>query len=184
VTGTNDGRVASVSRDGAHRFGKPAVGEIVLLEGLGVEGDSHAGTTVQHLHRIASDPKAPNLRQVHLIPEELFSDLEELEFAVAPGELGENITTRGIDVLALPRGTRLHLGEAAIVEVTGLRNPCTQINRFQPGLMKALIGKNDNGDVVRRAGIMGVVVTGGTVHPGDAIAVELPDGEPASLEVV
>jgi MOSC domain-containing protein YiiM len=163
--------VVSVSRDEQHRFTKPRHDSITLVTGLGVEGDAHFGATVQHLSRVRRDPTQPNLRQVHLIHRELF---DEVEPDVAPGELGENITTAGIDLLGLPRGTRLCLGAEAIVEVTGLRNPCVQIDRFEPGLLAQVVGTDAEGRTVRKAGVMAVVVAGGVVRPGDPISVELP----------
>ena len=176
--------VTAVSRDGEHRFSKPVVPAITLLAGLGVEGDAHAGTTVQHRSRVAVDPTQPNLRQVHLIHEELFAELAEAGFAVKPGDLGENVTTAGLDLLALPRGTLLRLGADAVVEVTGLRNPCKQIDGFRTGLLKRVVGRDSAGAVVRKAGIMGVVVSGGRVAPGDPIAVELPAPPHLPLERV
>ncbi|MEV8146291.1 MOSC domain-containing protein [Specibacter sp. NPDC078709] len=145
-------------------------------------GDAHHGVTVQHLSRVRADPSAPNLRQLHLIQTELFEWLEPRGFNVAPGELGENITTGGVDLLKLPRGTLLHLGGHAVVELTGLRNPCSQIENFRPGLLKELVGYDDGGSVVRRAGVMGVVITGGAIRPGEPIVVELPDGAHEALE--
>ncbi|ABS02273.1 MOSC domain containing protein [Kineococcus radiotolerans SRS30216 = ATCC BAA-149] len=168
------GRVAAVSRDDTHRFSKDAVEAVTLLAGLGVEGDAHAGTTVQHRSRVAVDPTRPNLRQVHLLQGELHDELRERGFEVGPGQLGENITTRGLDLLHLPRGARLHLGEEAVVEITGLRNPCAQINAFQPGLLKAVTPRDPDGEVVRKAGVMGVVVRGGRVRAGDRVEVEVP----------
>jgi MOSC domain-containing protein YiiM len=170
VTGT----VAAVSRGPEHSFGKPNQERIRLLAGLGVEGDAHLGVTVQHLSRVARDPAQPNLRQVHLIHAELHDELRASGFAVAPGEMGENVTTRGVDLLALPAGTRLHLGAGAVVEVTGLRNPCHQLDRFQPGLMSAVLARDADGNLVRKAGIMAVVVADGEVRPGDPVRVELP----------
>ncbi|WP_235929005.1 MOSC domain-containing protein [Marisediminicola senii] len=178
------GTVASVNRDSAHNFSKPPVDSVVLLEGLGIEGDVHAGVTVTHRYLVKKDPTRRNLTQVHLIPEELFADLAEKGFTVGAGELGENVTTRGMELLSLPLGTRLHLGETAIVEVTGLRSPCSLINGFQKGLMKTMVSKADDGTVVLTAGIMGVVAAGGVVAPGDAIRVELPAGEPIPLGIV
>jgi len=176
--------VVAVGRDGDHRFSKPQAQEILLLAGLGVHGDAHAGTTVQHRSRVAADPTQPNLRQVHLIHAELFAELAEQGFDVQPGQLGENITTRSLGLLALPRGTRLRIGPEAVVEVTGLRNPCAQINAFQPHLLNAVLGRNDNGEIVRKAGIMGIVVTGGRVMPGDGIVVRLPAEPHRALERV
>jgi len=169
-----DQRVVSVSMDSSHRFSKPLVEAITLIEGIGVDGDSHAGATVQHLSRKRVDPSQPNLRQVHLIPEELFAEVAEEGFAVTPGDLGENITTAGIDLLSLPRGTVLRLGDDASVEITGLRNPCVQIDRFDSGLLKAVLGRDENGELVRKAGVMGIVLSGGVVRPGDEIRTELP----------
>lgn len=168
------GRVLAVARDGAHRFGKPVVPEIVLRAGLGVEGDAHAGVTVKHRSRVARDPTQPNLRQLHLIQAELFDELAAQGFAIAPGEMGENVATRGLDLLALPRGTLLRLGADALVEVTGLRNPCAQLDAFRPGLMRAVLGRDAAGGLVRKAGIMAVVRAGGPVRAGDAVQVALP----------
>lgn len=178
------GIVTVVSSNGEYSFTKPNRDRIVLLAGLGVEGDVHAGVTVKHRSRVAQDPTQPNLRQVHLIHEELFEELKEAGFEVAPGELGENVTTRGIDLLALPVGTLLRLGDEAVVEVTGLRNPCLQIDNFQDGLLKQVVGRDDAGNVVRKAGIMSVVRTGGAVRPGDSITVELPAEPHRPLERV
>jgi hypothetical protein len=166
--------VVAVARDGAHRFSKPTCLSIRLLAGLGVEGDAHLGVTVQHRSRVARDPTVPNLRQVHLLHAELFDELAPRGFAVAPGELGENVTTRGIDLLGLPVGALLHLDASAVVEVTGLRNPCGQIDQFQQGLMAAVLGRDTAGELVRKSGVMAVVRAGGDVLPGDAIRVELP----------
>lgn len=177
-------KISSVHLDKTHRFSKQRAGEIELVAGLGVAGDAHSGVTVQHRSRVRADPTAPNLRQVHLMHQELFDWLEQRGFSVAPGELGENITTEGIDLLSLPRGTLLHLGSEAVVEVTGLRNPCAQIENFQPGLLKELVGYDDGGTLVRRAGIMAVVHHGGTIRPGEGIAVVLPDEPHEALERV
>ncbi|HYF42232.1 MAG TPA: MOSC domain-containing protein, partial [Ramlibacter sp.] len=147
---------------------------IRLLAGLGVEGDAHLGATVKHRSRVARDPSQPNLRQVHLLHAELFDELVAAGFAVFPGDLGENLTTRGLDLLALPTGTRLRLGGCAVVELTGLRNPCSQIDRFQRGLMVAVLDRDAQGQLIRKAGVMAIVLEGGEVRAGDAIAVELP----------
>ena len=179
-----DGVVAAVSRDATHSFSKPNVESIRLLAGLGVEGDAHLGRTVQHLSRVRRDPTQPNLRQVHLIHAELHDELRAAGFQVRAGDMGENVTTRGIDLLGLPSSTRLHLGGAAVVEVTGLRNPCAQLDRFQPGLMAAVLDRDADGGLVRKSGIMAVVLTGGEVRPGDAIRVELPPEPHRPLEVV
>jgi MOSC domain-containing protein YiiM len=177
----DEARVVAVSTDSSHRFSKPVVAEIVLVQGWGVEGDSHAGKTVQHRSRVARDPSQPNLRQVHLIHAELFDEVAESGFNVAPGQLGENITTRGIDLLGLPTGTLLHLGETACVRVTGLRNPCQQINDFEPGLLREVLGRTEDGTVERKGGVMAVVVAGGIVRQGDRVGVELPEGDQSSL---
>ena len=166
--------VEAVSRSRSHSFSKRAELMIRLVAGHGVEGDAHFGTTVKHIHRVKQDPTQPNLRQVHLIHAELFDELRARGFSVGAGEIGENITTRGLDILSLPRGTRLHLGREAVVELTGLRNPCVQINRFQQGLMEAVLDRDPSGALVRKSGVMSVVITGGDVVPGDAIDVELP----------
>lgn len=165
--------VVAVAAHPQHRFSKTVADEIALVEGMGVEGDAHFGATVQHLSRKRRTPDAPNLRQVHLIHAELLDALDDRGYAVSPGELGENILTRGVDLLTLPTGTLLHLGQAT-VEVTGLRNPCVQIDRFEHGLMSELVHRDENGDTVREAGVMAVVVRGGIVRTGDAIVVQTP----------
>lgn len=180
----SQGAVRSVSRDGSHRFSKPIAAEITLIAGIGVAGDTHAGETVQHRSRVAADPTQPNLRQVHLIHAELHEELRGQGFEVAPGQLGENVTTSGIDLLGLPRGAILGLGQQAVIEITGLRNPCGQINGLRPGLLKAVLGRDDDGGLIRKAGVMAIVVTGGTVRPGDPITVTLPDGPHLPLERV
>jgi len=177
-------RVLAVHRSSSHSFSKFAEEAITLVTGLGVEGDAHAGSTVQHRSRVRRDPGQPNLRQVHLLHAELFDELMAAGFAVWPGELGENVTTRGVDLLALPTGTRLRLGGHAVVELTGLRNPCSQIDRFQAGLMAAVLDRDAQGALVRKSGVMAVVLEGGEVRPGDAVAVLLPDGPPQPLEPV
>ena len=178
------GTVAAVSSNGTYSFTKPNRDSITLIAGIGVEGDVHAGETVKHRFRMEKDPSQPNLRQVHLIHEELFDEVRQAGFEVGAGELGENVTTRGIDLLGLPVGTRLHLGAQAVVEVTGLRNPCKQIDTFQKGLMKQVVGRDESGAVRFRSGIMSVVLEGGVVRPGDALKVELPDGPHVPLEIV
>ncbi|HEX6706459.1 MAG TPA: MOSC domain-containing protein [Albitalea sp.] len=167
-------RVLAVHRNAVHGFSKRPQPGIRLLAGLGVEGDAHLGVTVKHRSRVAQDPTQPNLRQVHLMHAELFDELRGSGFDIAPGELGENVTTAGIDLLALPAGTRLLLGASAVVQVTGLRNPCRQLNAFRSGLMNALVARDAQGGLVRKAGVMGVVLAGGDVRPGDAIGVEWP----------
>ena len=168
------GMVAAVAVSHAHSFSKALQPGIVLEAGHGVRGDAHAGVLVKHRSRVRQDPTQPNLRQVHLIARELHAELVAKGFRVGPGVMGENVTTSGLDLLSLPRGTRLHLGNAAVVEVTGLRNPCAQLNECQPGLMAAVLDRTPDGSLVLRAGIMGVVLTGGPVRPGDAIQVYLP----------
>jgi MOSC domain-containing protein YiiM len=169
-----EGIIAAVSRNPRHTFSKPNQGSIRLLAGLGVEGDAHMGETVKHRSRVRRDPSQPNLRQVHLIHAELLDELRDAGFAVAAGEMGENITTRGVDLLGLPTGTTLHLGDAAVVEVTGLRNPCVQLDRFRAGLMAAVLGRDDGGGLVLKAGIMAIVLVGGELRPGDPVRVALP----------
>ncbi len=154
------------------------------MRGLALIGDIHAGETVKHRYRLAKDPTQPNLRQVHLIHAELFDELQAQGFAVAPGQMGENITTRGIDLLALPTGTTLHLGAEAVVEVTGLRSPCHQLDDFQSGLKAAVLDRDEEGRIIRKAGIMSIVLTGGAVRPGDPIAIVLPPEPHRPLEVV
>ena len=168
------GVVVAVSCSATHSMSKPAQDTIKLLAGLGVEGDAHLGKTVKHRSRVARDPSEPNLRQVHLIHAELHDELRAAGFAMAPGEMGENITTSGIDLLGLPTGSRLRLGDAAILEVTGLRNPCRQLNGLRQGLMAATLDRDAEGNLIRKAGVMAVVIAGGTVRTGDRIAVELP----------
>lgn len=180
----NNGVVTVVSRSGTHAFSKPNVSSIQLLTGLGVEGDAHAGTTVKHRSRVAQDPTQPNLRQVHLIHAELHEQLQATGFQVSAGQMGENVTTRGVDLLGLPTGARLYLGDSAVVEVTGLRNPCAQLDQFQPGLMAAVLGRDEHGELIRKAGIMGIVLAGGEVRPGDPIRVELPSEPYRKLERV
>lgn len=170
----DEGRVESVHASPGHTLGKPARPAITLLAGLGVEGDAHMGRTVKHRSRVRRDPDQPNRRQVHLIAAELHDELAARGLPVRAGEMGENVTTRGVDLLALPCGTRLRLGPEAVVEVTGLRTPCRQLDRVQPGLQAAVTGRDERGGIVRRAGVMAVVVTGGDVRPGDAVGVELP----------
>ena len=177
------GTVKAVSCDESHQFSKVSQGQIRLLAGLGVEGDAHQGVTVQHRSRVAVDPTQPNLRQVHLISFELLEELHAKGFEVAPGEMGENITTQGLELLGLPRDTLLHIG-SAVVQVTGLRNPCAQIDNFQKGLLAAVLEHDDYGNLIRKAGIMGIVLKGGSVKPGDAIGVELPPEPHLVLERV
>jgi MOSC domain-containing protein YiiM len=176
--------VVSVNLAAKHRFSKAPAEEIQLIAGHGVEGDAHAGATVKHRSRVRRDPSQPNLRQVHLIATELFDQLAEHGYKVEPGQLGENITTRGLDLLNLPTGTILKLGQTAKIEITGLRNPCVQIDRFSPGLLKEVLDKDEAGNLIRKAGIMAVVLQGGTVKPADPIEVHLPAEPHRALEPV
>ncbi|CAN5578580.1 MOSC domain-containing protein [soil metagenome] len=178
------GVVVAVSRSPAHTLCKENEGSIRLIEGLGVEDDAHMGETVKHRSRVARDANQPNLRQVHLIHRELFEELAGRGFDISPGRMGENITTSGVDLLGLPSGARLRIGCAAVVEITGLRNPCSQLESIQPGLMRAVLDRDDDGNLVRKAGVMGVVVSSGIVQPGDAVEAILPDALHQPLEPV
>lgn len=178
------GRVVAVSRSPRHRFSKQVVDGVLLIEGHGIEGDAHAGATVQHRSRKRWRPLDPNLRQVHLLHAELLDQLRGQGFDVQAGDVGENVLTRGVDLLALPRGARVHLGATAVVELTGLRNPCVQLDRFAEGLMEATLRRADDGRLERLAGVMGVVLAGGQVRPGDAVQVEPPEGEHLPLAPV
>jgi hypothetical protein len=179
-----DAVVSAVSRSASHGPDKTNQPRIRLLTGVGVQGDVHAGNTVKHRCRVARDAELPNLRQVHLIHAELHDKLRAGGFAVSPGQMGENVTTRGVDLLALPVGARLRLGGQAVVEVTGLRNPCKQLDGVQPGLMAATLDRDEQGLLVRKAGVMGVVAADGEVKPGDPITVELPPAPHTPLEPV
>ena len=178
------GTVVAVAKDGKHRFSKPVADEITIIAGLGVEGDAHAGATVKHRSRVRRDPTTPNLRQVHLIHQELLDEVVAYGYTVQPGEMGENITTRGIDLLNLPEGTLLHIGAGVVLRITGLRNPCSQIDKFQEGLMARMVEKLPDGTIVRKAGVMSVVEVGGVVRPGDDIRVDPPAGEHLPLQPV
>lgn len=166
--------VVAVHADATHRVSKPMQLEIRLLEGRGVEGDAHCGATVRHRYLARRDPTRPNLRQVHLIAAELFEELGARGFRIAAGQMGENVTTRGLDLLALPSDTELALGHSAVIRLTGLRNPCVLLDRLQPGLMSAVLDRDANGDLARKAGVMAVVVKGGVLQAGDRIEVGLP----------
>ncbi len=179
-----DGVVTAVSSSPTHTMSKPNQEALRLLAGLGVADDAHRGATVKHRSRVARDPTRPNLRQVHLIHAELHDELRAAGFAVVPGQMGENITTRDLDLLALPTGTRLRLGAAAVVEVTGLRTPCAQLDGIQPGLMAATLGRDQRGRLVRKAGVMAVVLAPGEVRPGDPIRVTPPPPPHRPLEPV
>jgi len=178
------GTVQAVSRSAKHTLVKPGQESITLVAGLGVDGDAHNGTTVKHRSRVARDPSQPNLRQVHLIHAELHEELRAGGFGVQAGQMGENVTTRGLDLLGLPTGARLHLGEAAVVEVTGLRNPCAQLDKIEKGLLAATLDHDEQGNLIRKAGVMGIVLAGGEVRPGDPIRVEFPPEPHRPLEPV
>ena len=176
--------VQAVASSPVHGFRKKVAGSVEVVAGHGVVGDAHAGATVQHRSRVRADPTQPNLRQVHLVHAELLDELAAAGFDVSPGDLGENVTTRGLALLGLPRGTRLAIGPDVVLEVTGLRNPCTQIDDFRPGLLRRVVGRDVDGAVVRRAGVMAVVERGGTIATGDEVVVTLPDGEHVALAPV
>ncbi len=178
------GHVVSVSRGRTHAFSKRPQMWIRLVAGLGVEGDAHQGATVKHRSRVARDPSQPNLRQVHLLHAELLDELRPRGFDIGPGQIGENVLTKGLDLLRLPTGALLHLGEAAVVEITGLRNPCVQLDRFRPGLMAATLDRDPAGHLIRKAGVMGVVRVGGDVRPDDRVRVVLPDSPHRPLQPV
>jgi len=176
--------ISALACSATHTMAKPERRTLRLLAGLGIEGDAHQGVTVKHRSRVARDPSQPNLRQVHLLHGELHDELRALGFAVAPGQMGENVTTRGVYLLALPTGARLHLGASAVVEVTGLRNPCLQLDGIAPGLLKATLDRDTDGNLVRKAGVMAIVLAGGQVRVGDAIGIELPSEPHRPLEPV
>jgi MOSC domain-containing protein YiiM len=175
--------VTGVFASSTHSFSKVPRRQITLLKGLGIEGDAHAGVLVQHLFDQRRDPTRPNLRQVHLMASELLDDLESKGFALQPGELGENISTRGLDLVALPRGTRLQIGPTAVIEITGLRSCCIQIENFRPGMLQHMLVKQD-GKLVRKGGVMGVILEGGVVSVADTIQATLPAEPFEALEVV
>jgi MOSC domain-containing protein YiiM len=179
-----DGTISAVSRSSEYTFSKPNEAGIRLLAGLGVEGDIHSGEKVKHRSRVKKNPDQPNLRQVHLIHAELHDELCSQGFDISPGRMGENITTRGMDLLSLPKGTRLHLGKEAVVEVTGLRNPCEQLDGYQDGLLKACVSKDEQGNIIRKAGIMSIVLVGGEVFPNDRIRIEFPPEPHQPLDIV
>lgn len=180
----NDTVVIAVSCSAQHTFSKQNQSSIRLIAGIGVEGDAHAGKMVKHRYLARKDPTKPNLRQVHLIQAELLDELKAKGFSVGPGQLGENITTRGVDLLALPTGTKLHIGTEAVIELTALRNPCHQIDDFQEGMLEALLDTDEGGNVIRKAGVMGIVLEGGEIRPGDSILIELPPEPHKALEYV
>lgn len=178
------GQVIAVAMDGSHRFSKLIMPQITIVAGLGVQGDAHQGVTVKHRSRVKADPTQPNLRQVHLIHSELFDEVAKQGFHVEPADLGENITTKGIDLLGLPRGAHLRVGEEVVLEVTGLRNPCAQIDDFQKGLLSGVLERGPRGELVRKSGIMSVVLKGGCVRAGDRIVIQLPEPPFLPLERV
>lgn len=176
MTASPQSRILAVSSSPRHEFSKEPAEILTLVAGQGVRGDAHSGHTVKHRSRVARDPFQPNLRQVHLIHAELFAELAAKGYAIAPGQLGENLTTAGVDLLALPTDTELRIGAEVVLRVTGLRNPCVQLDRFKPGLVAAVLDRTPDGQLVRKAGVMAVVLVGGEVRPGDAIHVSLPSG--------
>ena len=178
---TEHPRVVSVSLSPKHSFSKTPAAEIRILADLGVEGDAHAGEQVQHLYRVRKNPNAPNLCQVHLISTEFLDELHTLGFPLQPGEIGENLAVRGINLLTLPVGALLRIGADVVLQITGLRDPCQKLNSLAPGLMKACIARGSDGSVVRKAGVMSLAVTSGTIRPGDPILIELPPGEPLKM---
>jgi MOSC domain-containing protein YiiM len=177
-------QIVAVHSSLEHAFSKDTAREIALIEGHGVSGDAHSGKTVKHRSRVAKDPSQPNLRQVHLLHEELLTELQARGFAVGPGQMGENITTRGVNLLELSAGTRLLLGSEALVEVTGLRNPCSQIERFRPGLLAAVLDRRPDGSLIRKAGVMGVVLKSGVVRAGAQISIAHVPSRHAALQPV
>jgi MOSC domain-containing protein YiiM len=184
VTVTDGVSVVAVSKDSQHRFSKSPCEQITLLEGIGVRGDAHAGVTVQHLFRLAKDPTQPNLCQVHLLPREFFDDARQNGYELGPGDLGENVLTQGLDLVGLSRDTLLHIGSEAVIRITGLRKPCVKIDRFRKGLLKVSMSRGQDGRLAPKTGIMAVVTTGGAIHVGDKIRVELPAPPHHALEWV
>ena len=179
------GKVIAVNKSPTHQVTKESFQSIEIITGLGVAGDAHMGKFVKHRSRVAADPTQPNLRQVHLIHTELFDELKEKGFQIEPGMMGENISTQGIDLLSLPRGTQLHIGNDNVcLEITGLRNPCIQLDGIQAGLMKAVLDKDENGKLIRKAGIMSIVISGGIINRGDHISIKLPSQPHYPLEKV
>lgn len=177
---TPSGSVVAVHRNSAHEFSKQSVDQITLLPGLGIEGDAHMGPRVKHRSRVERNPDQPNLRQVHFVASELLDEVNAAGFEVAPGAIGENVTTKGLDLINLPVGTTLRIGDC-LLSLTGLRNPCVQIDAFQDGLQGAMLGRDDDGKLVRKTGVMSVVINGGSISPGDTIEVALPPGDPMPM---
>lgn len=176
--------ILSVCAARGHGFSKKPQMWLRLFAGLGVDGDAHAGATVKHRSRVARDPSQPNLRQIHLVHAELLDELATRGFKIGPGDIGENVLTRGIDLLGLSTGTRLRLGTDALIEVTGLRNPCVQLDRFRPGLMAAVLDRAPDGQLIRKAGVMAIVLANGEIRPGDPITPEPPPGPHKPLQPV
>jgi MOSC domain-containing protein YiiM len=176
--------IIATSSSPEYTFHKTNQPSIELIEGIGVKGDAHSGSTVKHRSRVRKDPSQPNLRQVHLIHKELFDELLAKGYAVQPGELGENLTTEGLDILNLPKGTLLNFPSGAEIEITGLRNPCFQLDNWQPGLMSAVLDKDEEGNLIRKSGVMAIVLKGGMVSPGDEIQVQFPKPPLLKLEKV
>ena len=170
------GRVVAVHRSDGHTFSKRTEDSITLVAGLGVEGDAHQGARVKHRSRVARDPEQPNLRQVHLMPSEVLEEAVANGFTVGPGDLGENVTTEGLDLIRLPAGSSVRIGDEAVVALTGVRNPCVQIDAFAEGLQGLMLGREHDGSLLRRAGVMSVVVVGGEIRVGDPIEVRFPAG--------
>ena len=176
--------IQALASDGTHRFSKQPAESLTLITGMGVAGDAHAGVTVKHRSRVARDPSQPNLRQLHLLHAEIFEELAPQGFTLKPGDIGENVTTRGIDLLGLGTGTRLCLGTEAIIEITGLRNPCAQLDHFRPGLMAAMLGRDAAGGLIRKSGVMAIVLQGGVLRAGDPIIILPPAGPQRPLQPV
>ena len=174
MTNTTQARVIALSISPQHTMHKFARPSVMLIEGIGVEGDAHAGEKVKHRSRVAKNPDQPNLRQVHLVAQELIEQLQKDGFPVVAGIMGENITTQGIDLLALPENTTLVFGSAATIKITGLRNPCAQLDGIKPGLMKAVLDTDEEGNLIRKAGVMATVIAGGVINVGDPISIVFP----------
>ena len=181
------GAVAAVHRSDEHTFSKATCESIELVAGLGVNGDAHQGAKVKHRSRVAANPDQPNLRQIHLVMSELLDEVNSAGHNVVAGQLGESITTTGIDLISLPVGSMLRIGDTALVALTGLRNPCPQIKSVGDGLMKMMfIDDQDNpeGPKIGRTGVMGVVIAGGIVAADDGIKIRFPAGPLTRMEKV
>ena len=176
--------VIALASDTGHNFSKITKPVITLVAGFGVQGDAHAGKTVQHLSDKKKNPQAPNLRQVHLIHSELFDELAEQGIDVQPGQMGENIVTRGIDLLGLAEGTQLKFPSGAVIQITGLRSPCKKLNTIHPNLLKAVVEKRADGSVQMKSGVMSIVLESGDIHAGDGIQIVVPKGEHKPLQCV